>query len=432
METMPDDPQISESTMAAQLCAASLGTQCTILDRTFSAIEPTFDATMRGASSICELVKAVTQGAERCAVARQDGARRAVQLGAAYFYACHAELVEGIVPVQLDGNIAGYVLIGPVFLAPADALLTDKIVERLSCFQIPEGTVKTEIKLIPVVDAERFKRCLNLLSELVSAPSAPFDTALREADASEAMDDDPGDVTPTEYSHRHRRGPTRGPGKERFILARARLGNLAEMRHDVGELLLRAADGHRSADIVRAAALQTVSALWRAALDKEGSNLRIDSRNLALSRLFKAQTHRDILDWTVAVARRLARDSAGASCETRARLKKAQTYARRHVTKKLTCKDVAQTVGMTARELGRTLQDHLGMSFRLFLSMERLSVACRLLRESDLTATEIAAKTGFSDQSNFTKTFVKFEGITPIQYRVNSARTASRLKLGVR
>ena len=125
---------------AARLCATSLGTHGTILDDTLLA----------------------------------------------YFYACHAELVEAIVPVHRDGAILGYVLIGPVFLAPADPFLTDKIARRLSSFQIPEQTVRRAARLIPLVEPERLKQTIDLLGELLSASSTDIATAPQDDDAAEA------------------------------------------------------------------------------------------------------------------------------------------------------------------------------------------------------------------------------------------------------
>jgi len=415
------------SRMAAQLCAASLGTQCSILDRTFRTIDSACSAGDQCASSICKLVKAVPHGAERCASTQRDGARRAVQVGAAYFYACHAELVEGIVPVQSNGSIEAYVLVGPLLLAPADALLRDRIVEKLSCFHIPEGTVRQEIELIPIVEAKRLKSCLKALSELVSAASVECDTALPEAGAGVQVDDAQGAHQDLRRAPRHGKCPTTSSTKQRFILARARLGNLAEMRQDVSELIWCSAKCQASPDVARAAALQVVSALWRTALERDGSNPPIDTRDLALRQLFRAQTHRDILDWAVCVAARVARASEEVSRETRTTLKKVQTYTRSSLSGKLSSADAAKALGMTARELEGTLEHHLDISFRLFLTMERLAVARRLLRESRLTATQIATETGFTDQSNFTKTFVKLEGVTPIEYRLNTARNPASL-----
>lgn len=416
------------SRMAAQLCAASLGTQCAILDRTFRTMVPASSARDQCASSICKLVKAVPDGAERCAATQQDGARRAVQVGAAYFYACHAELVEGIVPVQFNGSIEAYILVGPLLLAPPDALLTDKIIERLSCFHIPEGTVRQEIERIPVVEAKFLKSCLKALSELVSAASVESDSALPEADAGAEADDAQVVHRDLERAPRNSKGSTNSPTKQRFILARARLGNLVEVRQDVSELIWRTAKCRSSLDVARAAALHVVSALWGTALERDVSNLRIDTRNLGLPQLFKAETHRDILDWAVSVAARVARDSEVVSRETRTTLKKVQTHTRRCLSAKLSSADVAKALGMTARELERMLEDHLGISFRLFLTMERFSLARRLLRESRLTATQIAAEIGFTDQSNFTKTFVKLEGVTPIEYRTSSTRNTTSLE----
>ena len=429
METWLDNQQMRISRMAAELCAASLGTQCTILDRAFRTIEVSFNDSEGRAGSICELVKAVPEGAAQCAVAQQNGARRAIQLGAAYFYACHAELVEGIVPVQVDGIIVAYVLIGPLFLAPTDVFLRNRIADRLSSFHISEKTVREEIELIPVVEAERLKRCLGLLYELLSVPVAGSERLSQEGDATEVGQEIPAALPGTGRSACHGKGATNSSAKQRFILAKTWLGNLAEMRQDIGEHVLQRAGWQSSADVARAAALETVSALWRTAMEKNGGSVRIDLQNLALSELSDAQTYDAILDWATAAVRRVGRNSAAVSRETRSTLKKVQAYTRRSLAKKLSSAKVAQAAGMTARELERMLQRHLGIGFRLFLTMERISLARRLLRESRLTATQIAAKTGFSDQSNFTKTFVKFEGITPIQYRMNSTRNATPLEL---
>jgi len=424
---MLDNTRLGVLRTAAKLCAASLGAQTTILDHTLCAIE-TFSKDEPPVESICDLIKAGPDGAARCIADRRRGARRAVQLGGCYFYPCHAELVEAILPFELDGAIFAYLLTGPFFLAPTDALLKGKIVEKLSPFHIPAKTIGEKIELIPVVAGDPLRSSMNLLSELVSASLGGQQIAPAEYNAAETSQE----VTLAHATRAHARARARRAGdslvKQQFVIARARLGNVAEMRQEIHEVTLRRAQRRPTADIVRTAVLETVSALWRSALEKDDRAVRIDPGNLAFSELFDARNITDILDWATRTARRIGCDSGVIPRDARLLLRKVQTYTRGRLGGKLSCAELAEAMGADPRKLDRMFQRHLGMSCRQYITMERLTAARRLLRESELTASAIAARTGFSDQSNFTKLFVNVEGITPIEYRTWSVWAAKVLQ----
>jgi len=397
---------------AARLCAASLGTHCALLDDNFLTIE-TFTGGDKRVGALCEQIKAAPDGAASCTAARQAGAVRVMQLGGAYFYVCHAELVEAIVPVQRDGGIVGYVVIGPVLLTPADPLLTDKIVERLASFHVSEETVRRAAALIPLVEPNRLKQTIDLLGELLSASSANPDTSLQDDDTG-ARQEASVSVPINASSRGLRRSVDDRSIKERFVLAKLRLGNTAETQQDIRELVLRKAGWHPNLNVERAAALETVSALWRTALQETDGNFRPRARDFGLTELFKAQSVSAILDWAAGAAKRVA---APIPPDAKSALKNVRKYVRRSIAEKLSSAEVARATALDSGDLQTMAQHHLGISFREFLVMERLTAARKLLRKSKMTATEIAAKTGFSDQSNFTKVFQKHEGVTPIQYR---------------
>jgi AraC-like DNA-binding protein/ligand-binding sensor protein len=417
------DRQTHTLSTAARLCAASLGTNCALLDDTFLTIE-TFTGGDKRVGTLCEQVKAAPEGAASCAAARQAGAVRVMQLGGAYFYECHAELVEAIVPVQRDGAIVGYVVIGPVLLTPADPLLTDKIVERLASFHISEQTVRRAAALIPLVEPNRLKQTIDLLGELLSASSANLDTALQNEGTGarqEAAVSVPSNAGPRGL----RRSVDDRSIKERFVLAKLRLGNAAETHQDIRELVLRKAAWHSNLDVERAAALETLSAVWRIALEETNGTGRPRARDFGLTELFKAQSVSAVLDWVAGAARCVA---APIPPEAKSALKSVRKYVCRSIAEKLSCAEVARATGMDSGDLRSMVQHHLGISFKQYLVMERLTAARRLLRESKMTATEIAAQTGFSDQSNFTKIFQKHERITPIQYRKNWVQSSKLIE----
>ena len=67
--------------------------------------------------------------------------------------------------------------------------------------------------------------------------------------------------------------------------------------------------------------------------------------------------------------------------------------------------------------MAHSFAKYTGLSPIQYLNRRRLEAACQLLRDTDLSVSDIAGSTGFSSQSYFTQTFRKFYGITPIRYR---------------
>ena len=67
--------------------------------------------------------------------------------------------------------------------------------------------------------------------------------------------------------------------------------------------------------------------------------------------------------------------------------------------------------------MAHSFAKYTGFSPIQYLNRRRLEAACQLLRDTDLSVSDIAGSTGFSSQSYFTQTFRKFYGITPIKYR---------------
>lgn len=80
--------------------------------------------------------------------------------------------------------------------------------------------------------------------------------------------------------------------------------------------------------------------------------------------------------------------------------------------------------GLLAREIGfseptiyRLFHENMGISFNHYLNSVRVSAACGLMENSDLSMTEIAARCGFASLSNFYRAFHQFVGMPPREYR---------------
>lgn len=91
---------------------------------------------------------------------------------------------------------------------------------------------------------------------------------------------------------------------------------------------------------------------------------------------------------------------------------------------KITLQDIADAACMSRFHFARLFRLGTGCSPMQYLLRSRLEQAQRLLREGTLPICEVAAATGFADQSHLTRQLRRAIGMTPRQY---ARRHASRM-----
>lgn len=79
--------------------------------------------------------------------------------------------------------------------------------------------------------------------------------------------------------------------------------------------------------------------------------------------------------------------------------------------------DIAGAVGVHQLHLARTFRRFFGCSPGEYLRKCRIELASNLLLKSKKTLVEIALISGFTDQSNFTRSFRQMTGVTPAEFR---------------
>ena len=79
--------------------------------------------------------------------------------------------------------------------------------------------------------------------------------------------------------------------------------------------------------------------------------------------------------------------------------------------------EVAELVGMSPQVFSRFFKRTVGRTFVEYLAELRVSHACRLLIESDLSVLEISLRSGFNNLSNFNRRFLRLKGMSPRRYR---------------
>jgi AraC-like DNA-binding protein len=84
----------------------------------------------------------------------------------------------------------------------------------------------------------------------------------------------------------------------------------------------------------------------------------------------------------------------------------------------LTAAQAAELCGYSQRRISRLLKEH-GTTLTRLIAHLREQEATRLLLETDKSITEIAMTVGFPDLSGFTRSFKRWTGQSPREYRLN-------------
>lgn len=101
----------------------------------------------------------------------------------------------------------------------------------------------------------------------------------------------------------------------------------------------------------------------------------------------------------------------------------AQEYIERFYENDLTLNSVAQQFFINPNYFSMLFQQETGISFTHYLNEVRISSAKKLLTDTTLNLSEIAAMVGYGDHSYFTKVFKKLAGTSPSIYRSINPKT---------
>ncbi len=95
----------------------------------------------------------------------------------------------------------------------------------------------------------------------------------------------------------------------------------------------------------------------------------------------------------------------------------AVTYIKEHLADNLTVKDTAKALTVNANYLSSLFHKEMGMTFIDFVNRERTNQAAALLKHTNLQIQQIASAVGYNNTSYFAKQFLRFQGVSPSQYR---------------
>ena len=97
-----------------------------------------------------------------------------------------------------------------------------------------------------------------------------------------------------------------------------------------------------------------------------------------------------------------------------------EDFVRTHLRETISLDDLANAAGLSRYHFARRFRQTTGTSPHEFVLQQRLAQARIMLQRTRSPLREIAALTGFSDQSHLTRVFKRRLGVTPGQFRISS------------
>ena len=126
-----------------------------------------------------------------------------------------------------------------------------------------------------------------------------------------------------------------------------------------------------------------------------------------------------IAEIIIKLLRKIQADESTLSAAQRELVAKITGYIENNYSIKIKTEELASTLFFNKNYISKLFKQSTGLSIHVFLREIRLKQACRLLKTTQRTITDIASDCGFSDMKTFYSVFKKYKGCTPKQFREN-------------
>ncbi|MDK2986121.1 MAG: two-component system, response regulator YesN [Clostridia bacterium] len=311
---------------------------------------------------------------------------------------------------------------GPVLIHRVDDLLIRDIIEQNHLLKARYREVRARLGELEVVEPDRVKYLGDLLFRLAKNLMVDNILILDNRRQKNIINNDISEIIcelKKEFQIQNIEGEVKQLypfEKEKQLISRVRVGDKKGAREILNEVL-----GyiylHNEFELVKLKAISLMVVLARTAIEV-GANLEIifGLEYVKMRRILEVE---DISVLAVELAKVL--DGfiecafSSINIENRDVIFKAMNYIRNNYAN-ISLKEVAAEVALNPTYFSKLFKKETGRSYTDYLNKVRVDVSKRLLKK-DLPLAEIAQMVGFGDQSYFSKTFKKYEGISPNKWR---------------
>jgi two-component system response regulator YesN len=104
-------------------------------------------------------------------------------------------------------------------------------------------------------------------------------------------------------------------------------------------------------------------------------------------------------------------------------IRKASALVNSRLDEKTSVAQIARTLHVSREHLSRVFKKGTGNSLKQYILQRKIKMACKLLKETNLSIKEISTRLGFTDQRGFCRTFQNHTNITPRDFRKSELTT---------
>lgn len=119
------------------------------------------------------------------------------------------------------------------------------------------------------------------------------------------------------------------------------------------------------------------------------------------------------------------RDLLAARIQDQHWITRAKTFVLNHAAEPLRLRNVAEHVHLSTIYFSRFFKKATGIGFSEFLARARVEIAKNSLADPGLSVNEVANQAGFGSLSQFNRTFQRYVGCSPKEYRASLSQDHS-------
>ncbi len=381
----------------------------------------------RPKANFCNIPQSNGFPTRSCQRAHKEAARESLRWGEAIISKCCYFIMQITAPVIKEGKLVGnmvaspFLLINPSELQPEELVFLHKgKLEKIRAFE-------KALSFIPTVKDEEAREAAHHLFQLADRLSDPDLSGLikvREAQALQGKIADQiydlknldRDFTPHSLSKLFYE-------REKEIIAKIRLGDRDGAKKILHQLLAIILIQYlENFELLKISILELILILSRAAVEA-GAKIEemLGMRYGFVTELSWIKDQETLCLWVVKVLEKLI-DGIYETRHTKnyQRIKKALDFIETHHNEPMSVEQIATEVYLSPSRLSHIIKDELGITLVDYISRVRIDKAKALIKDKELSLSQIALDVGFPDQSYFTKVFKKIERCSPKTFRQNA------------
>lgn len=367
----------------------------------------------------CHLFQKHLPSYDSCEKMHISASKKAIDLGEAYIFACHADLNHIVYPLISKNVFLGSILVGPFLMDTPDSILISDITKKYTFSTEEALELYDETSSIPVIAPSLVNHVSHLLfylfSNLITDSKKELlknnEKLLQQSRISESIQ---------RYKAENIQTDSYPYEKEKELINQVQKGDVRAAYAILNDLLgyVLFSQGN-SLEIVKSRAIELCSLLSRTAIERGApTDSILKLNNHFLQNLQSIQTM-DTLCYKLQEIVETFTESMFHYIPTKNNeiIKRSLLYIYEHFNTQITLEEVAEYVHLHPSYFSSLFKKSTGSSFKEYLNMVRIEESKRLLSNTDFSIIDIAIAVGFEYQSYFSKVFKNFTGLTPKQFR---------------